>query len=312
MRRNELNIVVGLLVVGLLAAFWFVIYSPKKQEASQLQDQIDGLNASLSQAQQEVADAEQARKSFGIDYRRLVVLGKAVPADSDQSSLLVQLQHLADRSGVQFQTFDLNNSGGGSTPPPTTSTTSTSSSDSSSSSTTSTTDSTTTSTDSTTTTADPTEAAVSTLPIGASVGPAGLPIMPYTLGFTGDFFQIANFMKRVDSLVGVRDGRPDVKGRLLTVDGFTLSLAPDAPAGSRQLTAALDVTSFVAPADQGITGGATPSGPAPATSTPVSSTTTTPSSTTTTPSSTTTAPSTSSTSTDTTAATSSTPTGTAP
>ena len=300
MRRNELNIVVGLLVVGLLAAFWFVIFSPKKQEASQLQDQIDGLNASLSQAQQEVADAEQAQKSFGIDYRRLVVLGKAVPADSDQSSLLVQLQHLADRSGVQFQTFDLNNSGGGSTPPPTTSTTSTSSSDSSSSSTTSTT------TDSTTTTAaDPTEAAVSMLPIGASVGPAGLPIMPYTLGFTGDFFQIASFMKRLDSMVGVRDGRPDVKGRLLTVDGFTLSLAPDAPAGSRQLTAALDVTSFVAPADQGITGGATPSGPAPATSTPVSSTTTTPSSTTTTPS-------TSSTSTDTTSATSSTPTSTAP
>ena len=143
------------------------------------------------------------------------------------------------------------------------------------------------------------------LPIGASVGPAGLPIMPYTLGFTGDFFQIASFMKRLDSMVGVRDGRPDVKGRLLTVDGFTLSLAPDAPAGSRQLTAALDVTSFVAPADQGITGGATPSGPAPATSTPVSSTTTTPSSTTTTPS-------TSSTSTDTTAATSSTPTSTAP
>ena len=306
MRRNELNIVVGLLVVGLLAAFWFVIFSPKKQEASQLQDQIDGLNASLSQAQQEVADAEQARKSFGIDYRRLVVLGKAVPADSDQSSLLVQLQHLADRSGVQFQTFDLNNSGGGSTPPPTTSTTSTSSSDSSSSSTTSTSTGSTTTTDSTTTTtADPTEAAVSMLPIGASVGPAGLPIMPYTLGFTGDFFQIASFMKRLDSMVGVRAGRPDVKGRLLTVDGFTLSLAPDAPAGSRQLTAALDVTSFVAPADQGITGGATPSGPAPATSTPVSSTTTTPSSTTTTPS-------TSSTSTDTTSATSSTPTSTAP
>jgi hypothetical protein len=304
MRRNELNIVVGLLVVGLLAAFWFVIFSPKKQEASQLQDQIDGLNASLSQAQQEVADAEQARKSFGIDYRRLVVLGKAVPADSDQSSLLVQLQHLADRSGVQFQTFDLSNSGGGSTPPPTTSTTSTSSSDSSSSSTTSTSTGSTTTTDSTTTTtADPTEAAVSMLPIGASVGPAGLPIMPYTLGFTGDFFQIASFMKRLDSMVGVRDGRPDVKGRLLTVDGFTLSLAPDAPAGSRQLTAALDVTSFVAPADQGITGGATPSGPAPATSTPVSSTTTTPSSTTTTPS-------TSSTSTDTTSATSSTPTPT--
>jgi hypothetical protein len=303
MKRNELSIIVGVLVVGLLAAFWFVILSPKKQEASQLQDQVDGLRSSLSQAQQEIADAENARKSFGIDYRRLVVLGKAVPADSDQSSLLVQLQHLADRSGIQFQTFDLNDSGAGSAPPTTASTTSTSSSsDSSSSSSASTSSTTSTSTDSaTTTTADPTEAAVSMLPIGASVGPAGLPIMPYALGFTGDFFQIANFMQRVDDMVGVRDGRPDVKGRLLTVDSFTLSLSPDAAPGSRQLTAELDVTSFVAPADQGITGGATPTGPAPATSTPVSSTA---------PSSTT--PTTTSTSTDSTSATSSTPTSTAP
>jgi Tfp pilus assembly protein PilO len=307
MKRNELSIIVGVLVVGLLGAFWFVILSPKKQEASQLQDQADGLRSSLSQAQQEIADAENARKSFGIDYRRLVVLGKAVPADSDQSSLLVQLQHLADRSGVQFQTFDLNDSGAGSAPPTTTSTTSTSSSSDSSSSA-STSSTTSTSTDSaTTTTADPTEAAVSMLPIGASVGPAGLPIMPYALGFTGDFFQIANFMQRVDDMVGVRDGRPDVKGRLLTVDSFILSLSPDAAPGSRQLTAELDVTSFVAPADQGITGGATPTGPAPATSTPVSSTA--PSSTTTTP---TTTPTTTSTSTDSTSATSSTPTSTAP
>ena len=142
------------------------------------------------------------------------------------------------------------------------------------------------------------------LPIGASVGPAGLPIMPYTLGFRGDFFQIADFMQRVDAMVGMRDGRPDVKGRLLTVDGFTLSLDPDAPPGSRQLTAELDVTSFLAPADQGVTGGATPSGPAPATPTPVSSTSSS--------STTTTTPSTTSTPTDTSSTATSTPTSTAP
>ena len=35
------------------------------------------------------------------------MLGKAVPADGDQASLLVQLQHLADESGVSFQSIDL-------------------------------------------------------------------------------------------------------------------------------------------------------------------------------------------------------------
>ena len=70
---------------------------------------------------------------------------------------------------------------------------------------------------------DATEASAATLPIGASIGPAGLPVMPYDLTFTGDFFQIADFMKRLDAMVHTRQGTVDVTGRLLTVDAFTLA-----------------------------------------------------------------------------------------
>jgi Tfp pilus assembly protein PilO len=272
-KRNEQTILLGVAVVGLLIAFWLVILGPKRNEASKLQDEIDDVQSSLTQAQQEVAAAKSASRSFGMDYRRLVVLGKAVPADSDQASLLVQLQDLADRSGVQFQTIDLA-AGTATAPPPPATTTSTDSTSSDAS--------TDTSASSGTASADPalaSEAAVSTLPIGAAVGAAGLPVMPYSLGFTGGFFEIADFMARLDGMVDIQDGLVDVRGRLLTIDGFTLTASPSATGATPELSAELNVTSFLSPADQGITAGATPTGPAPPTTTPAGSTTTSTSST---------------------------------
>jgi Tfp pilus assembly protein PilO len=301
-KRNELTIIVALGAIGLVIAFWLLVISPKRNEAGSLKNDVDQLHAELSQAQQAVEAGDQARKSFPIDYRRLVVLGKAVPSDGEQGSLLVQLQQLADRAGVGFQSIDLSASAGATTTPPTeagavASTDSPSTTDSSSSSTTTssssdstTSDSTSTSTSdsssapsstaTTATTAPATEAGAANLPIGASVGPAGLPVMPYDLKFTGGFFQIANFLHSVDGLVHSHDGLIDVNGRLMTVDAFTLSPVQTEPGSSFNpvptLTADLSVTTYLTPADQGLTAGASPGGPATATATPTASATSTP------------------------------------
>lgn len=283
MRRTELTILLSLAVAGMVAAFWLVVISPKRDEAATLKQDIDGLQSSVEQAQQAAAAGEQAREDFEVNYRRLVVLGKAAPADGDQAGLLVQLQRLADRSGVGFQSIDLTSSAQSATTP----TTPPSSSDTSVSPIPPVTPPTGTAEDTTpaasTSTAAPTEAAAATLPIGASVGPAGLPVMPYNLKFTGDFFQIANFLESLDELVHMPHGEVDVTGRLLTVDGFALAPEQSAAGASLSatptLTADLSVTTYLTPADQGITAGATLSGPAPATPapTPASSTTTIPS-----------------------------------
>jgi Tfp pilus assembly protein PilO len=287
MRRTEVTILLSLVVVGMIAAFWLVMISPKRDEAASLNQDIDGLKSSLEQAQQTTAAGEQAREDFEVNYRRLVVLGKAVPADGDQAGLLVQLQRLADRSGVGFQSIGLTSSAQSASTP----TTPPSSSSSSESPTPPVTPSADTAegaatTAASTSTAAPTEAVAATLPIGASVGPAGLPVMPYNLRFTGDFFQIANFLESLDEMVHMPHGEVDVTGRLLTVDGFALAPEKSAAGASLSatptLTASLSVTTYLTPADQGITAGATLSGPAPATPapatpTPGSSTTTTPS-----------------------------------
>ena len=61
------------------------------------------------------------------------------------------------------------------------------------------------------------------MPLGATVGPAGLAVMPYTLTFTGNFFHVADFIKGLDSLVKTQNEKVAVDGRLLTVNGFSLA-----------------------------------------------------------------------------------------
>ena len=300
MRRNELTTVLSLAIIGLIVGVWLVVLAPKRDQAASLKKDVDQLQSQLAQAQQAAATGAQEQKSFPDDYRKLVVLGKAVPEDGDQASLLVQLQQLADRSGVGFQSIDLADATGSATTPAPAPATSTSPTSSTSTSSTATGDASTTSTPTSTTgasstgstgavpaapTPDATEASAATLPIGASVGPAGLGVMPYELTFTGQFFQIADFMKGLDAMVHTRHGTVGVTGRLLTVDAFTLapiqaSTNADTFTLVPTLTADLSVTTYVTPPDQGITAGATPTGPAPATttlaSTPGSTATSTP------------------------------------
>lgn len=244
MTGANLAIVAMLVVAAIATAFWMLALSPKREEASKLGEQVERLEASLAQHQAEVATAELARESFPADYRKLVVLGKAVPGDDDTASLLVQINRIANEAGVRFRDLQLSaSSGGGEEAAATVSTPG----------------------------AEPasaTEAEAALMPLGAGIGPAGLAVMPYTLTFDGDFFKIADFIKGLDSLVGTKDGQVAVDGRLTTIDGFTLS---PGDAGFPALTASFAVTTYLTPPSQGVTGGATTESPA--AMTPVATTT---------------------------------------
>jgi Tfp pilus assembly protein PilO len=88
--------------------------------------------------------------------------------------------------------------------------------------------------------------------------------MPYDMSFEGSYFQVADFLKGVDDLVHMRgSSQVAADGRLLTIDGFSLSPAPDSDPSNPTLTVKLAVTSYVTPSDQGLTVGASPTGPSP-------------------------------------------------
>lgn len=239
MKSSDRTILLGVIALALVAAFWFLILTPKRQEASDLETQVSTLQSEVAQVEAFASSGEQAKAGFRANYRQLVTLGKAIPVDADTPSLLTQLQTLSARTDVAFQSITL---GGGSAVGAATPLT----------------------------TPTATEASASLLPIGASVGAAGLPVMPYTLEFQGGFFEIADFFGAIDDMVDAKGLQVSVNGRLLTIDSFTLNPLED----STTLSVSVQTTSYLSPADQGTTGGASPSGPLSTTGIPAAEPTT--------------------------------------
>jgi len=249
MKSSARPIVAILIVVAAAIAFWSLALSPKRSEAEKLDTQIETLNASVETARGELAQATAARRTFPTAYHQLIELGQAVPATDETPSLLVELELLAAKSGVSFNTITLEGEGGGAAAaaPEATSTTSGESSSSIG-----------------TPAAEvvpATEVEASLMPLGASIGTAGLAVMPYSLSFSGNFFGIAKFIGKVDDLVDSGKAKMLVDGRLLTINGFSLNSASTEGGGS-ELQATFSVTTYLTPPGQGITAGATPSAPA--------------------------------------------------
>lgn len=279
MRASERAIVFGVVLAALAIGFYVLVLGPQRDKASELSKQVDDLHASISREQQVADFAEQARREFPRYYGRLVVLGKAVPEQADTASMLVQLNSISNRSQVAFQGISLSqgsdsagtgtsSSSSATTTPPTSSATPTTPTAPAATGTSGAAPSTTASGTSgsaapvSATPAPATEASAATLPIGAVVGPGGLPTLPYDLTFRGTFFDISNFIGGIDGLVTPQDGGTQVSsdGRLFTVNGFALN--GGAPGSSPKLDANFLVTTYVTPEEQGLTAGATPSGPA--------------------------------------------------
>lgn len=247
LEMNSTNrLIVAMVAIAVLAiAFWMMFLSPKRDEAKQLGAQVDQVKSSLAQHEAEAAEGEEARDEFPVEYQHLVVLGKAVPGDDDVASLLVQLNRIAEHADGSFRDIKLNSTGEASSQGAPVS--------------------------AGTEPASPTEVAASLLPLGASVGPAGLAVMPYEITFDGNFFDVADFIGGLDSLVKTHDANVVVDGRLLTIDSFTLEA--DEEKGFPFLDASFALTSYLTPPEEGVTGGATTEAPPASAATPAATTT---------------------------------------
>jgi hypothetical protein len=197
----------------------------------------------------------------------MVVLGKAVPDQADSASLLVQLSKVSDKAGVEFQQISLA-AGGSGTPAPAAPTGSAAEAAANPSATdvpggeSGAESSEASATPAASSVPAATESTAATLPIGATVGTAGLGTLPYDLTFSGHFFEVADFIDGMDNLVDIKHAAqvaPD--GRLMTIDGFALAADPEL--GFPKLQASFLVTAYSTPSSQGLTLGATPAGPAP-------------------------------------------------
>ena len=222
-RRNSMLIAV-VAVVAAIGAYWMLVLSPQREKAVTLDGQITKQQSALATAEADVATYEAAQKHYKANYSMVARLGKAVPADDDVRSLLVQVNAAARRAGVDFRTINISAQGAPSTGP---------------------------------------QAAPTTdkaPPPGAStVGTAGFSTMPFSFNFKGSFFQLGKFFNKIDKFVAVRNGGLDVTGRLLLMNSITIT--PDTEKGFPHLTADVTANSYLLPPTEGLTAGATAAGP---------------------------------------------------
>jgi type II secretory pathway pseudopilin PulG len=227
MSSRDRIVLIVICAVAAIVAPWLLVIQPKRDQASKLQSQINAEQSQLNSVRSQLAQGSAARAAFARSYTALVRLGEAVPTDDNTPSLIYQLQAAAKASRVDFQGLTFNAGSGSSSSAPTTSPSGTSSSQ--------------------------------TLPPGATIGPAGFPIEPFTFTFEGNFFHLADFLGRLQNFVVATNEHLSVSGRLMTLDA--ISLGP-APTGFPEMSAAISATTYLLPASQGLLNGATPAGPA--------------------------------------------------
>jgi len=215
--------VLGLVIVA--GAFWMLLIAPKREKADELSEQVAAARTSTDAARQQATDGLVAKSNFPHNYQQLVLLGKAVPADSGTASMLVQLNDIGTHHRTPFLGIELKSPEGGEE--------------------------------------GEVENEVAALPpLGSGPGPASLRSMPYGLEFEGGFFDAADFIEGVNSLVQTKKGRVHADGRLVTFDSFEM-LATKTTFRPKELTIKFFINAYATPAGQGLTAGATPAGPAP-------------------------------------------------
>jgi Tfp pilus assembly protein PilO len=289
LRDRDKKLLIAIVPILLLGAFWFLVLSPKRDEAAKAEKEAAAQEQRRDEAQAQLTQASAAQTDFAADYGEIVRLGKAIPAQVDMPSLLVQLESAAEGTGIRFTKISTGDRVEAPAPAPATPP------------------------DSTADGSEPVEAggeqaqsgpgtaaeaantaaatanqrseaadqsgvdaadtATSTssgqgLPIGggataagsgaAATSTAGLETVPLELEFVGDFFNLADFFHDVKRFVRVAGTNVVVGGRLITIE--SVSYSSDQTIFPK-IKAELTATIYLSPKVEGTTAGATPEGP---------------------------------------------------
>jgi Tfp pilus assembly protein PilO len=204
------------------AAFWFLVLSSKRDEITTLDANIATKQAEVAQSQQMLATYETARGSYKKNYATLARLGKAVPADDDVRSLLVQIESTADGTGVNFEQIELGSNLGGADAPSTAE-------------------------------GATTEGELASAPGTVPVAGGALSAMPFNFQFTGGFFDLSTFFARLEHFVTANNKRLDATGRLLRIE--KVSIAPS-NSGYPNMRASVGAATYVVPPVEPVAAGA--------------------------------------------------------
>jgi Tfp pilus assembly protein PilO len=289
---RDRKLMLALVPLLVLAAYWFLLLAPKREEASTAADELTTQEQRLDAARADLQAAEGAKEDFDTSYAQIVRVGKAIPSSVDMPSLLVQLDAAAAGTDIRFTRIATGDRVTGAPAPAATTTPPAAGS-------TSGTDGSPVAAGGETAQSQPGGAAEAAnnaqatanqrngaaessgvnpadtqtstssggLPVGggtatgtgaAATPPAGLETVPLELEFVGNFFNLADFFHDIKRFVSIANQDVLVSGRLLTVEGVSWTSEADI---FPRLRATINATVYLTPKAQGVTAGATPQGP---------------------------------------------------
>ncbi|MHB8160031.1 MAG: type IV pilus inner membrane component PilO [Thermoleophilia bacterium] len=102
MKKRDIGILIGLGVVVILVAWYFLIIIPKKDETDSKLAEYQKANTEYEQNRAKVQRIDEERTAAKQAAGDLLKLNKLIPMDSQVPSMIVELQSTANEAGLKF------------------------------------------------------------------------------------------------------------------------------------------------------------------------------------------------------------------
>ena len=102
MSRRIRLLLMAVVVIAIVALCWFALLNPIRGDIAAADASIETERTKLAAAQAKLSQAEITRQDGQKNQARLLELAKMVPESEEVPSLLLQIQDLADQSGIAF------------------------------------------------------------------------------------------------------------------------------------------------------------------------------------------------------------------
>lgn len=160
MKKRDISILIGLGVVVLMVAWYFLIIGPKRDDISKADSELKTEKEKYDDDSARIKRIDDERSASKQTSGELLKLNKLVPVDSQVPSLIVELQQSANEAGIDFMKIE---------------------------------------------------------PGNAVAGTEGNAIIPMELQFQGKFFDVNDFLYRVENYARMEGNDINVSGRLISV-----------------------------------------------------------------------------------------------
>jgi hypothetical protein len=111
MTARDRLMLIGIVALAVLLGAWFTVVSPKREQASKVNAEVEAARQQVSTAETEADSAASSRAQYSTAYASLVSLGQAVPSTPETPALIYTLDKATHRRDVQFSSISTGASG---------------------------------------------------------------------------------------------------------------------------------------------------------------------------------------------------------